>query len=249
MQRLGVAFSLILSATTFACSDDPAGGDDGGGATGGSSTGGSATGGSSTGGSSTGGSAGSGTTGGSGGSATGGSTTGGSGGSAGSEMLRGLCEQRSVATVSTSDYMGTEEFFILTQEAYEDGRVDNPVPEDMVCRITFDVVRSGMAPAGCDDGEGMACPWTHEVTYENPRVLIDTSCADSEIGWDQAWIDEMDGSTIDYGYLYMYMGHGSVLLTYSETVNPPAWVELGGAYWNEETGEFTFRIPLGRCRY
>jgi hypothetical protein len=59
----------------------------------------------------------------------------------------------------------------------------------------------------------------------------------------------MDGATFDYGYLFMFMGHGSVILEYNETAMPPAWVELGGAFWNDVTGEFTFRVPLGRCRY
>jgi hypothetical protein len=257
MQRHSLALSLMLSLSTFGCSDSGDGGDDGGGATGGSATGGTSTGGTGTGGSSTGGSStggsstGGSSTGGSGGSGmsggSGGSSTGGAGGSGGAVMGRGACEHRATAMVTTDSYMGTEEFFILTQEAVEDGRVDQARPEDMVCRIRFDVTRTGMAPAGCNDGEGVDCPWTHQVTYSNPQVLVDTSCANSEIGWDQAWVDEMDGSTVSYGYLFMYQNHGSVVFKYND--DDMEWFEFGGAYWNEETGEFTFRVPVGACRY
>jgi hypothetical protein len=264
MQRFGLALSLILSLSTFACSDDSAGGGDGGGATGGSSSGGTSSGGTSSGGTSSGGtssggtssggtssggSGGSGVTGGSAGVATGGSATGGAGGSGGTEMKRGICDQMAEAIVTADDYEGTEEFFILSQEAVEDGRIDDPMDADKICSITFDVTRSGTAPAGCEDSEGGMCPWTHTVTYSNPQVLIgaDGGCANSELGWDEAWVDEKDGSTDTYGYIYMFAGHDSVVLTYDEM--RMAWIEIGRAYWSEKTGEFNFRVRIGACRY
>ena len=264
MQRLGLALSLILSATAFSCSEPADGGGDGGGATGGSATGGTATGGtatggtatggtatggSATGGSATGGSGGSGVTGGSAGAATGGSATGGAGGSGGMQTKRGICDQMAEATVTVDEYEGTEEFFILSQEAVEDGRIDDPMDADKICSITFDVTRSGTAPAGCEDSEGGPCEWTHTVTYSNPEVRIggDGACARSEIGWDQAWVDEMDGSTETYAYIYMFAGHDSVVLTYDDT--QMSWIEIGRAYWEEATGAFDFRVRIGACRY
>jgi hypothetical protein len=119
----------------------------------------------------------------------------------------------------------------------------------MICRITFDVTRSGAAPDGCKDLDDAPCEWTHAVTYSNPQVLIggDGACASAEIGWDQAWIDEMDGSTVTYGYIYMFLGHDSVALTYDDVQGQ--WVEIGRAFWDDMTGDFNFRVRLGACRY
>ena len=268
MHRLGLAFSVLLAAaSSLGCSDDSAGdegGDNGGGtggSTGGSSTGGSSTGGSSTGGSSTGGSS-------TGGSSTGGSSTGGgagmtggasgSGGSGasggggaggGGMTFTGICEQATVGTATTTAYTATEEFYILSEEAVDDGRVDNPVPEDMMCRIRFDVTRAGPAPAGCQDLDLDPCLWTNEVEYSNPEVLIDVdgACARSEINWDMDWVMEMDGSRVSYGYIDMYESHDSVVMEYSTTTS--MWEELGRSYWNPDTGEFNFKNRFGACRY
>jgi hypothetical protein len=264
MQRLGLAVSLLLAAaSTFACSEEAGGGDGGdtgggsGGTTGGSTTGGSGmTGGSgTTGGSTTGGSAGAGPTGGAGGNNTGGGggagPSGGTGGGAGGGglMFRGVCEQAAIANATTTAYTGTEEFYILSQEAVEDGRVDDPVPADMLCRIRFDVSRAGAAPAGCQEPNGDPCAWTNEVEYSNPEVLIDVdgACARSEIGWDMAWIMETDGSRVSYGYIDMFKSHDSVVMTYSTMTS--TWIELGRSYWNPDTGEFNFKNRFGACRY
>ncbi len=263
MQRLGLALLTTLTAmSSLACSDPEAGGDgDSGGTAGTTATGGTSGGGGTaaggTGGT-TGGSAG-GSTGGSGGSgATGGTAPGGSGGDAGSAgsggsggagyMFRSRCDQAATATVTTSDYMGTEEFYLFSNEAYEDGRLDNPVPEDMICRIRFDVRRTGTAPAGCEDLDGVPCEWTHEVEYSNPQVLADVDgvCANSEAKWDQAWIDMMDGSRVTYGYIYMFLGHDSVVLTYSEEMGQ--WIEIGRAFWDSMTTDFNFKV-VKPCRY
>lgn len=266
MHRLGLAFSVLLAtASSLGCSDE-SGGDGGsdtggsggttaptggsGGTTGGSSTGGSSTGGttggSATGGSSTGGGAGM-MTGGSGGS--GASGGGGASGSGGGLMFTGICEQATVGNATTTTYEATEEWYILSEEAVEDGRVDNPVPEDMLCRIRFDVSRAGPAPAGCQDLDNDPCLWTNEVEYSNAEVLIDVdgACGRSEIMWDMDWLMEKDGSRVSYGYIDMYESHDSVVMEYSTM--SMSWEELGRSYWNPETGEFNFKNRFGACRY
>jgi hypothetical protein len=231
MQRLGLAlFAIVTALTSVGCSGpEPSGTQPTGGA---------------------GGSGGSGAV---GGSAPGGSGgVGGGGGASGSAgagfMYRSRCDQAAVATVTTSDYMGTEEFYLFSNEAYEDGRIDNPVPEDMICRITFDVTRVGPAPGGCQDLNGMPCEWTHEVQYSNPQKLKDDNgvCGNSEAGWDQAWIDMMNGSRVTYAYIYMFLGHDSVALTYSEATSE--WVEIGRGFWDSGTGDFSFKV-VQPCRY
>jgi hypothetical protein len=171
--------------------------------------------------------------------------TGGSGG----WMLSGICEQRSQATVTTSAYAGYAEFIIISEQALLEGRADNPADEDLVCRIRFEVNRVGAAPAGCTDLDGVPCEWSHSIAYRNPEVLIDENgaCARSEIGWDQAFIDETDGSRVSYGYLTMFLGHDSVLMIYSQSSSE--WTDFARATWNEATGAFEFKNRLGPCRY
>jgi hypothetical protein len=110
------------------------------------------------------------------------------------------------------------------------------------------VTRVGTAPPGCEDLDGAPCEWTHEVEYSNPQVLTDLNgvCASSEAKWDQAWIDMMDGSRVTYGYIYMFLGHDSVALTYSEEM--AQWVEIGRAFWDMTTGDFNFKV-VKPCRY
>ena len=265
MQRLTLTLSMILTAASaYACSspEKGGGGDDSGGATGGSSTGGGSTGGSgattggasgsSMGGSATGGS----DTGGStatGGSATGGGDTGGSagsGGSAGGFTKSGICDQRSEATVpGSSSYMGFEEFILISEEAKDDGRTDDPQPADLLCVIRFDVAHSGTAPAGCVDPEAVDCLWMQTVVYSNAQKMIDVdgACGRSEIGWDQAWIDATDGSTVSYGYIDMYSSHESVVMKYYTDMS--MWDVHGRASWNDMTGAFNFTHRFGNCRY
>ena len=254
MQRLGLALSLVLSVTsTFACSDNSASDDgaetggSGGSSTGGSSTGGSSTGGSSTGGSSTGGSAGSS----SGGTATGGSagtgTTGGSAGSGGGGFTKtGICGHRSEATVMASSYEGTEEWYMVSEEAIADGRLD-----EYSCLIRFDVARVGAAPAGCVDLEAVACEWTNKVEVSNPTIVtnVDGACENNELGWNATWMSSLDGTQSSYGYVDMYQGHDSVVMKAAGAPGAETWAVYGRASWLPDTGEFTFDNRLGECQY
>ena len=73
------------------------------------------------------------------------------------------------------------------------------------------------------------------------------ACARSEIAWDQAFMDELDGSRVSYGYLNMYLGHTSVVMIYSEASS--AWTDFGRAYWDDSTGDFEFLVRRGLCLY
>jgi hypothetical protein len=262
MRRL--IFPLFLTLSVLGCSSETPGdgGDNASGGSGGSSgtgqggsNGGSA-GSTATGGSGadpTGGSAGSGTTGGttSGGSGGSGAVGGSGGGTGGAGWTKtGICDQRGEATVPGSDgYDGFEEFYIVSEECVEDGRVDEPTMDDLRCLIRFDVTRSGTGEPGCLDLDGYPCSWSQEVTYSNPMVVIDRdgACASSEIAWNTAWVEEMDGSTESYGYVPEYQGHDSVVMRYSDTTME--WVVIGRASWVEATEEFSFTSRFGECQY
>lgn len=186
-----------------------------------------------------------------GGAETGGTETGGTGGEPGGERaFEGICEQHGHATVTTSTFAGYEDFFIWSEEIVSSGgRLEEPMEGDLVCRIRFDVSRVGPAPAGCVDLDDVPCEWTHTVEYSNPQVLIDVdgACGKSEVGWNQAFIDGMNGSRVSYGYLLTFLGHDETLYTYSETTGE--WIEFARAYWDETTGAFEYVLRLGACRY
>jgi hypothetical protein len=261
MRRLTLAFSMLLGAAGLpACSDGAAGGDDGGGAQGGSASGGDAgstTGGSSTGGgsgSSTGGSAtgGSSTVGSSGAATTGGSSPGGSGGSAtggssgGGFTKTGVCGQRAEAMVTASTYAGYEEFYMVSQEVVDDGRLD-----EFICLVRFDVTRVGTAPAGCVDLENVPCEWTNQVEFSNPTVLMDVdgACAKNELMWNAAWREGINGTRASYGYVDMYQGHDSVVMKAAGTPGSETWAVYGRGAWDPMTGDFSFDNRLGACQY
>jgi hypothetical protein len=260
MQRLALTLSLVLSmAGTFACSsegDDDGGeetGGSGGSATGGSSgsaTGGSATGGSSgssTGGSTTGGSSGSSTggaaTGGAG--ATGGSATGGSGGAAFTK--HGSCGHKSATTtVTATSYADTtEDYYIISEESLAEGVID-----EYICQIRVNVTRVGEAPPNCVDLEGVPCEWTHKVAISDPEVLmnVDGACDKSEAGWNAAWVAALDGQQSSYGYIDMYEGHDSVVMTATGAPGSETWSVLGRGSWDRDSGDFSFD-GRGPCRY
>jgi hypothetical protein len=257
MKRLAWTLALMVSAAnTIACSDDSSGdgGDaSGGGTTGGSSSGGSATGGSATGGSSgsvtggmSGASTGGSTTGGAAGSGmTGGSSTGGSGGGSGTFTSKGSCGQKTIATVTETEYSGTEEFYMVSKEVLDEG-----LREPYVCHIRFDVARVGEAPPGCADLDGVECLWTHKVEIKNPTVVVnvDNACEKNDRRWDAAWMAEMDGTQTSLGYVDMYEGHASTILQDFGPAGAPDWEVVGVGTWTADTGELTSDI-YSDCRY
>jgi hypothetical protein len=190
----------------------------------GSSTGGSGTGGSGTGGS--------GAPGGSGGALSGGGTSGAGGGSAFTDS--GVCGARGESPVNADSFEGYEEFYLIGDDGFGQD----------ICVVRFDVARVGEAPAGCED-----CVWTHRVEYRNPQILTDVDgvCASSELGMDDARIEEIDGSQTAYGFVNEYSGHVSVLMKYDEMTS--TWGPNGNANWSEETGELRFDRRDGICGY
>ena len=160
--------------------------------------------------------------------------TAGAGGATSGFVEVGVCGQRGQSAVDADSFEGYEEFYLISDDGFG---VD-------ICVVRFDVGRIGPAPGGCDD-----CAWTHEVEYRNPEVLTDVDgvCANSELGFDSAKIEEIDGSREAYGFIDEYAGHVSVLMRYDET--SAAWGPNGNANWSEETGGFGFRRPDGDCGY
>jgi hypothetical protein len=161
-----------------------------------------------------------------------GGTNGAGGGSAFAEV--GVCGARGQSPVNTDSFEGYEEFYLIGEDGFG---------ED-ICVVRFDVVRVGEAPGGCED-----CAWTHTVEYRNPQITTDVDgvCASSELGFDSARIDEIDGSQAAYGFVYEYSGHVSVLMKYDDATS--TWGPNGNATWSEETGELRFDRRDGFCGY
>jgi len=230
LRRLTVA--VLAGALSLGCSssgDDDAAGAGGTGAVAGMGTGGSA--------------AGSTANGGSGALAGGGGT--GNGGTAGAGMgngntggvgtgKTGVCGQRGESTVSATAFEGWEEFYLLGDKGFG----------AEVCIVRIDVTRVGEAPAGCTD-----CAWSHLVEFSNPTVITDTdgACANSDLGFDTARMDALDGSRAGYGYVFEYMGHNDVLM--KNEPGSETWTPFGNAVWNEATDEFHFDSRDGSCKY
>jgi hypothetical protein len=242
---------LIFTLSALGCSSESpgdSGGESGtsgqGGSAGTTATGGSA--GTSTGGSAGTGMGGSGVTGGSSGA---GSSSGGSGGSAGGGWTKtGSCRQGGKAVAMGPMFEGTEDFYILSEEAIDEGLIA-PDPENLVCLIRLNVARSGEGAAGCVDLDGMACEWSQEVEFTGPEVIIDINgaCATNEARWDAAWEAMIDGSRASYGYVDMYEGHSSVVLR--QTVAGSGWQVLGVGFWDPMTGDLSYEAILGACQY
>lgn len=181
---------------------------------------------------------GSGATGGSAGEgANGAATSGGTAGGASSQV--GVCGQRGKSTVSATTFEGFEEFYLISEEG---------LGED-ICVVRFDVTRVGDGPAGCVDGEGAPCAWSHLIQLSNPSVVTDEGgvCANSELALDEAAIAEIDGSEAAYGFVSEYAGHNSVLL--KQDASSEDWGPYGNATWDEETEAFRFDHRDGFCNY
>ena len=242
MRRL---LPLIFTLSALGCSSDPPADAGGGGAAGTTTTGGSA-------GTNTGGNAGSGmggsVTGGSGGA---GSSSGGSGGGGTSGWTKtGSCRQGGKAVaMGSATYEGIEEFYILTEEALDNGEITTD-PANVVCHIRFNVARSGEGATGCVDLDGMPCEWSQEVAFSNPETLVDVNgaCATSFAAWDSAWEATIDGTRASYGYVDMYEGHNSVVMRHTSEAS--GWQMLGGAFWDPMTGELDYTNVLSPdCQY
>jgi hypothetical protein len=237
---------LFFTLSALGCSSETPSDSGGGGGTaaqgGGSGT--TTTGGSA--GTSTGGSAGSGM----GGSVSGaGTSSGGSGGGgSGGWTKTGSCRQGGKAVAMGPMYAGTEDFWILSEEALDNGIIA-PDPENLVCLIRFDVARSGEGAPGCVDLDGMACEWSQEVEFTSPETIIDINgaCATNEARWDSAWQAMIDGSRASYGYVDMYEGHSSVVMR--QTAVGSGWQVLGTGFWDMMTGDLSYEAVLGDCQY
>jgi len=228
---LALAFPLLLG-----CSGDdeapPTGssGSSGSGGGAGAATGGS--GGSSAG---TGGAAGSGGQGGNGGNG-GGAGTAGSAGTTGFTE-NGVCGWRGEGIASTTEFDGFEEYYLIGEEGFGDD----------ICVVRFDVKKvEGEEPqVPCPE----ECVWSHVVELSNPTIVEDVNgvCENSELGFGPDRIAELDGARYDYGYVYEFAGHVSVLLKYFE--NRGIWDAAGNAGWDETTSGFSFDSRNGVCAY
>jgi hypothetical protein len=187
----------------------------------------------------TGGSGGGNATGGNAGTGSGTAGTGAGGSSGGGFINPASCGERGSATVSTTAYMGTSEFYIIGDSGLG----------DEVCVIKFDVKRTGAAPANCvDPTTKTACSWSHQVQFTNPTVVTNTNGAcdnsDSVPALDAAGIAKINNMSIGRGFSRV-AGHGDSLMKYDGT----AWDVVGHSSWNESTSMFDYNVISGACNY
>jgi hypothetical protein len=184
-------------------------------------------------------------TGGSGGSGetTGAGGRGGGGGAAGSGggafVNAGACGERGMATATATGYDGTAEFYIIGEAGLG---VD-------VCVVSFDVERSGAAPAGCmDPTTSAACAWAHTVAFSNPTIVTNVGGAcdasDSVPQLDAAGRAQIAAATVGRGFSKV-AGHGDSLMKYDGS----KWTVVGHASWDEASSQFGYDIRTGNCNY
>jgi hypothetical protein len=163
----------------------------------------------------------------------------GAGGAGGGFANPGVCGERGMAVVSTTDYQGWAEFYIIG---------DSGLGVD-VCTIRYDVKRVGDAPAGCvDPVSGAACAWEHLVAFSNPMVTTNTGGAcdasDSQPPLDAAGRAQIATMMVGRGFSHA-AAHGDSLMKYDGT----KWTVVGHSSWDQTSGNFGYDIRTGNCNY
>jgi hypothetical protein len=152
----------------------------------------------------------------------------------------GVCGQRGEGTVTASAFSGWQEFYLIGDDGFG----------SEICVVRFEVTRTGEAPPGCSDpAADIECSWTHRVQYDDSEVVVDEdgACANSELKFDAARIDSLDGSEVAYGFVSEYAGHASVLMTHDSAAG--TWEPFAAATWDPDTGTFRFDHRDGFCGY
>ena len=172
---------------------------------------------------------------------TAGTSAGGSGAgtSGGGFVNPASCGERGMATVTTTTYAGTSQFYIIGDSGLG----------DEVCTIQFDVKRTGAPPANCvDPTTSAACSWAHQVTFSNPMVITNTGGAcdasDSVPALDAAGIVKINNMAVGRGFSRV-AGHGDSLMKYDGT----KWTVVGHSSWSETTSLFDYNVITGACNY
>ena len=163
----------------------------------------------------------------------------GSGGAGGGFANPGVCGERGMAVVSTTDYQGWAEFYIIG---------DSGLGVD-VCTVHYDVKRVADAPAGCvDPVTGAACAWEHLVAFSNPMVTTNTNGAcdasDSQPPLDAAGRAQIATMMVGRGFSHA-AAHGDSLMKYNGTT----WTVIGHSSWDQTSGNFGYDIRTGNCNY
>jgi hypothetical protein len=157
----------------------------------------------------------------------------------------GQCGRRIEATVTDDSFSGFMDFYLIGAEQVEQG-----ISDQFICAVRFTLERVDAGPEGCTDGlTNDPCAWSHGVALSDPSSVTDEAgvCAQSELGFDQARIDELDGSEAAFGFFPNYLSHSDILLTYEEATS--SWLAQGAAVWDATTGMLSWQRGDGACRY
>lgn len=129
------------------------------------------------------------------------------------------------ATVG-ADYRGTEQ---LRFEATTGGAP--------LCVIDIPVSSVGVRE-DCSD-----CLWAFDLTFSTPTVSVGTHCA--SIGYDDAAIAAIAGTSRAYGFADEYLGHAAALLVAADG----AWEPVSFADWSPENGALSYAWEQGYLDY
>jgi hypothetical protein len=145
----------------------------------------------------------------------------------------GLLRQSGKATVSASDYAGTEEYHIVSE-----GGLGTDV-----CDVKFDVKRVGAVSAPCQE-----CDWSHLVELSNPEVVVDENgaCAANDCEPIAGGFSKIAGLKIALGFSKK-TGHGDQLMHFDEA--KAMWLPVGRGNWDESSGSLGYTIAGSVCTY
>ena len=145
----------------------------------------------------------------------------------------GICRLEGEATVVDNTYEGFEEYVLIGDEG------DGPD----VCRIRFETTGVGTPSVACD-----LCEWSFIIELHTPTVVTDVggACAHSELGFDDARLEALNGTTRAIGYVTEYTGHANALMVLDEATD--VWNAVGNAVY-VETGSFFYSRSDGFCGY
>ncbi|MDG1483294.1 MAG: hypothetical protein P8R54_27135 [Myxococcota bacterium] len=129
------------------------------------------------------------------------------------------------ATVG-ADYRGIEQ---LRFEATTGG--------EPLCVIDIPVSSVGVRK-DCAD-----CLWAFDLTFAAPVVSVDTHCA--SIGYDEAAIAAIAGTSRACGFAEEYLGHAAALLV----ADDGAWEPVSFADWSPESGALSYAWEQGYLDY
>jgi len=139
------------------------------------------------------------------------------------EERLGLAGKLGAATALAGTYDGYEELYFVAEKGAGDD----------VCRIHY-TATSVAERTDCVD-----CDWAYDLRFTGPSITAETDvgCLPT-LGYDADSVNDIDGTSMAYGYIAEYFGHAQVMTLYTEATD--SWDVVTFASWDAVTGEFSY---------